>query len=1050
MKTLAAITALGIAAVPSLASAQDVTIHGAQAPALSPDGKRVAFSWRGDVYIAAASGGTASPLTAHAEFDGNPVFSPDGKWIAFSSNRNGNSDIFIVPSTGGTPRRVTKSPASEVPTDWTPDSKSIYFSANRESNVPGIYTVNVDSLKVQRIVEDFKRIGGAAPLAGGKQLVYTRDGFPWTRPRYRGSAASQLWRFDIASKKRTAITSGEQQYLWPRPTPDGKSVICVTTGEETPNAQWFGKAPLKWTDNADKTPNVWSIPVDGGKPQRLTSLTGGSVRYPSLAAKTGDIVFAHGKDIYIRPATGGDPRKLMLIAGTADDKTNPISRWSISNNQVSEQEPSPDGKQVAFLVNNDIWVAPIDKGKGRNVDLAERITDWIGYDRDFVWTPDGKQILFVSDRDGNDKLYSVDVASKRVTPLWTKPEAVSAPKLTPDGKRVSFWVGGSRDVAGLYTALLDGTDTKKVAAVPSAHQGFSSFSPDGRFVAYSRESTITGNPDIYIAPLDASKPAENVTRLASFHGQMSWSPDGRFLFFASNRDGDGLYALPLQPVDVRADDGETTIGKLENVKIEIDFTDIQTRIRQIVPGSASDISVLKDGRVLFIGNGDVTTCAFDGKNVTKVTGGGGTGMLRLAADEKSATYLRGGQIFAIKGIAPGTPQPLVTFTASGETDINQLRAVAFTQFWRSYQTRFYDPNFHGRDWVALRDAYRPLLGGVGTREEFATVLNMLAGELEASHAEVGPAASPIASTGVKHLGVTFDEAYDGPGIKIRTVPPRTPGSYAKTKLSPGEFIVAIDGKDCSVDENLWDILQDRGDRDVTLLVNSKPVRDGARTVTFRALSMGDWSNINYRNKIDTRRKQVESASGGRIGYVHIAGMGGDNQNTFEKEFFSWAEGKDAMVIDVRENGGGNIGDRLISWLGNKPYSTYVPRDGDPKSGPPDWAARTFPKIPIVVLMGENSFSNAEMFPYGMRATGLATLIGKPTPGYVIWTWGLPLIDGTSARMPGAGTYRKDGSPMENLGEKPDIDVEWPAEDYLAGRDPQLERAIKELLAKSGK
>ncbi|MFY8052545.1 MAG: DPP IV N-terminal domain-containing protein, partial [Armatimonadaceae bacterium] len=187
MKTLAAITALGIAAVPSLSLAQDVSIKGAQAPALSPDGKKIAFSWRGDVYIAPATGGTASPLTAHAEFDGNPVFSPDGKWIAFSSNRNGNSDIYIVPSAGGTPRRITKSPASEVPTDWTPDGKSIYFSGNRESSVPGLYTINIETLRVQRIVEDFKRLGGAASLPGGKQVIYTRDGFPWTRPRYRGS-----------------------------------------------------------------------------------------------------------------------------------------------------------------------------------------------------------------------------------------------------------------------------------------------------------------------------------------------------------------------------------------------------------------------------------------------------------------------------------------------------------------------------------------------------------------------------------------------------------------------------------------------------------------------------------------------------------------------------------------------------------------------------------------------------------------------------------------------------------------------------------------------
>ncbi len=256
----------------------------------------------------------------------------------------------------------------------------------------------------------------------------------------------------------------------------------------------------------------------------------------------------------------------------------------------------------------------------------------------------------------------------------------------------------------------------------------------------------------------------------------------------------------------------------------------------------------------------------------------------------------------------------------------------------------------------------------------------------------------------------------------------------------------MDGVDASLDETFLERLADRGDRDVTLLVNKTPGKDGARTVIYKALSGGEWSQIWYANRIDTRRKLVTSASSGKIGYVHIAGMGMGNQATFEKEFYAHAEGKDAMIIDVRENGGGNIGDRLISWLANKPYGSYVPRGGVAKAGPPDWAARTFANKPIVVLMGESSFSNAEMFPYGMRATGLAKLVGKPTPGYVIWTTGLQLVDGTDARMPFGGTYRKDGSPLENMGEVPDFDIEWTADDWKAGKDPQLEKAI-ELLRK---
>ena len=1047
MILICALIALGVVPLPMSKQESELVIQGAQSPSISPDGRRLAFSWRGDIYAGSADGGVATPLTSHVQFDGSPVFSPNGKWIAFASTRNGSNDIYIVPAAGGPVKQITKSPASEIPAAWTADSTSILYSANRESPHPGLYSIKVDTLRVTRITEDFRRLGGAALAPNGKSLVFTRDGFPWTRPRYRGSAASQLWLMDTASKARTDLTHNVQQYLWPHFTPNGKSIICVTTGEETANVQWLGRPPLKWVDNPDKTPNIWSLPVDGSRPTRLTSFVGGSVRYPSVADKTGDIAFAHGTDIYIQATPYTAPKKLRFTAGNADEKTNITQRFVVQNNGVGEAELSPDGKLMAFLVNNDLWTIPVDKEKGRNADIATRVTDWIGFDRDFIWTPDNKKLIFVSDRDGNDKLFATDLVTKQTQALWSKPETVSAPKLTPDSKRVSFWVGGAKDVAGYYVCELDGTLPRRIVAVPTAHQGYTSWSPDGKYLAFSRVSTVTSTPDIFITLADGTGSPINVTRLATYHGPMTWSPDGKYLYFASNRDGDGLYAIPLQPVDVRPDDAEPQVGKTDNVKFDIDFNDIQMRIIRITTGGVGDITALKDGRIIFVQGGDITTCTADGKNITKLTQGGGVSSLRISPDEKTASFLRGAQIFILKGINPGTPQPLITFNATGTTNLTERRKVAFNQFWRAFQTNFYDNNFHGRDWTKLKASYEPMLAGVATNEEMATLLNMMAGELEASHSEVGAASNGITAQGVKHLGVTFDASYDGPGIKIATVPALTPGSFTKTKLTSGEYIVAINDKDCNVDEYLWDLLAENGDRDIALLVNNKPSRDGARTVKFRPLSNGEWSSLIYRNRISARRTKVETTSDGKIGYVHIAGMGEDNQNTFEKEFYSWAEGKQGMIIDVRENGGGNIGDRLVSWLRNKPYSMYVPRDGDPKLGPPEWAARTFPKMPIVVLMGENSFSNAEMFPYGMKATGLATLIGKPTPGYVIWTSGFPLIDGTSARMPGAGVYRIDGSPMENLGEKPDIDVDWPLDDYMAGRDPQLERAIKELFNK---
>lgn len=228
-------------------------------------------------------------------------------------------------------------------------------------------------------------------------------------------------------------------------------------------------------------------------------------------------------------------------------------------------------------------------------------------------------------------------------------------------------------------------------------------------------------------------------------------------------------------------------------------------------------------------------------------------------------------------------------------------------------------------------------------------------------------------------------------------------------------------------------------------MNSVPDKTGARTVKYRALSGGAYSGIVRRNLLEWRRKYVEEKSGGKLTYVHIAGMGGGNFDQFQREFWQVVSGKQGVVIDVRNNGGGNISDRLIDIIERKPHSYYVPRDEDPLLSP----GQTWAK-PTVVMHAETSFSNAEMFPYAMRQRGLATLVGMPTPGYVIWTGGFRLVDGTSARMPGSGVYRIDGSPLENMGQQPDQKVDILPEEFFAGKDPQLDRAIETLLRQVGK
>ncbi len=1022
-------------------------LAGARMPALSPNGKRLAFVWRGDVWVADATGGHAVPVTSHEELDAYPVFSPDGNWIAYSSLRNGNWDIYVVPAVGGDSRQMTFSSTAEIVTDWSPDGKTLLFTTSYDHPNSTLYALDVVSLRIKKLTEDMDTIGRAACSPDGRNIVFQRYGFPWTRPRYMGSAAAQLWTMDAATGKRVALTSDDKQNLWPHYLPDNKTVVAVTVGEATPNAQWLNKPLPRLQDNALRTPNLWSFPVPGGKPKQLTHFVGGSVRFLAVAIQSGDMAFEYEKDLFLMRKGATKPERIVLYAG-AGDKLNNVQNETLTGG-ATEAEISPDGKTFAFAARGDLWTIPLEKPKTRGADDAFRLTDYPGSDRDFTWSPDNKLLYFISDRENNDRLYSLDVATRAVKPIWTGDQDASHPTLSPDKKWLGFWVSGpvgQNSPGGFYIKPLAEDQAnvapKRILALPTSAQGQLSWSPDMKWIAFTRPGIETGGRNIWITPADGTGSPVNVTKLNANHSMPFWSPDGKFLFFSSDRQGAGLYVLPLKQEAAAADELEVKWEKPKGpVTVDIDFTDTQYRIRRIsTQQPQGDLTVTADGKIFFVSEGDAWTASYDGKEVRRLATGGGVSNLNVSSDGNKLYLLKSGGLYTYTMNNNALAQ--TTFSARWDRDVRAERKAAFIEFWRGYNRRFYDPNFHGRDWAAIRARYEPLLDGVGTKDEFAVLLNMMIGELEASHSEVGPGPKTFAGPTTYNLGVYFDYTYEGPGIRVRDVPKRAPGSYEATRIKPGEYIVAVDGKDVTLDENLFTVLNDKGDRDFVLLVNSKPGREGARTVKYKALTQAEWSDIHYRNRIELAQKTVEKESNGQLAYVHIAGMGGTNQDLFEKEFYEYAEGKAGVIIDVRNNGGGNISDTLINWLGAKPYGTYFPRDGYP--GP---APRRGWKKPIIVLMNDHSYSNAEMFPDGMRAAGLAKLVGTPTPGYVIWTSGWSLVDGTSARMPGSGVFRADGSPMEDMGEQPDVLVPLTNEDWLAQRDPQLEKAIALLMGK---
>ena len=1049
LKVLAASTAVFAAATWAPAQLPAPThepILGARMPALSPTGDRITFVYRGDVWLARLADGQARPLAQHVETDTCPMFSPDGQWVAFSSKRTGNWDVFVTPADGGPARQLTWHAGPDQSFGWRPDGKYLLLSGKRDSANYQLLALDVVTLGCRELAQDYSPMMYPSYSPDGKWVVYGRYGFPWTRPRYIGSAAAQIWLLNTTNGVRRALTDDHRQHLWTKFLPDGQHLLTVTIGEPTPAVGKVDETIPRFVDNPRRTPNLWVFDLNGKGEQR-TFLAGGAVRWPSVAGVSGDIAFEYGPDLWLLKKGSQEPQKISLYAA-ADEKQTSRRRERLTK-EVTEAEPSPNGKTIAFGLRGDIWTIPVEKPKGvaaRNAEYARRLTDWAGDDSDFLWSADGKRLYYTSDREFHRRIFQVNVETRQVEPLWTRESSASRLGLSPDGKWLGFWASGPE--GGLYMLQLETGDTRRLVSAPGpqlhGHGGGGDFawSPDMRWVAYAlRGESKAWN--IWVVPMAGGTPT-NVTRLYAHHSQPCWSVDGKYLYFQSNRDGPGLYVLPLTRELARQGDMDIKFEKPTNtVEVKIEFEDLSRRIRKFYMQEPkepqTDLTANPDGSLVFLCENDVWSVSYDGKETKRLTSGGGKSGLRVSRDGKKACYMSGGELFTLH--LGDKKEEKVSFIAEWERDVRAERKAAFLQFWGTYDRGYYDANFHGRDWQEIRRRYEPLLDAVETNDEFASLLAMMVGELESSHSEVTSSGGPLSPV-TPHLGFTFDYAYRGPGLRVGGVPSGAPGSFPQTQIRPGEYVWQINGHDVAADEKLYEWINDKQDREFEFLVSTNADRTHTRTVRYKALSQEEWHELNYRNRVDRLRKQVTEKSGGRIGYLHLPGMGGNNQAQFEKEAYEYIVGNEAMILDVRFNTGGNIADTLVEWLSRKPHGYTRPRDGVKEPTPfHAWEQK------IVVLMNEHSYSNGEIFPDEMRARGLATLVGMPTPGYVIWTEGLRLVDGTNARLPMSGAFRLDGTNMENIGEQPDVRVPLSPEDWLADRDPQLDKAIEILLKK---
>jgi len=1013
-------------------------IIGARSLALSPDGKSLAFSYRGDIWVASSSGGHAMPITGNVELEDNPIWSPDGRSIAFSSGRTGNNDIFIVSIEGGTPRRLTYHSGNDVPSDWSDDGKNILIRSTRDRAFNGIYEIDVADGDFRALFYDHMPIGNPQYSPDGNKILYTRFGFPWFRPRYQGSAASQLWTYDLTSAARTKVRDNQHQHLWPNWTADG--IVCVTKTEDVPNSSKLGQPIPRVTFTPGRTPNVYSVSTDG-RARALTQFADDGTRY--LTAAKGKMAFERDGSIYVA-SNGGKPEPIQITANI-DEKVGTEERLILTTG-ASNHDLSLDGETIVFSVRGELWTVPVKKGKGPNRDDATQLTDWEGTDDIPLWAPDGKTVFFVSDRDGAERLYRMTVADKSVQALTTQDADVDSLRLTPDRSMVSFWLAGKE--GGLYVAPVSGGAPRRVISRPGPFPPTYDWSPDGKWVAYNEALPNSGHyyweigRNIFVVEVATGK-THNVTQLNASHDNPRWSPDGRYLFFNSSRSGGGVFALPLKREDKDDPEVEMTYKKpTEAVRVDIDFDEIETRARRIIQNAGVNDFLFdpETGHIYFGAEGDLWRAQFNGEGAQRITQGGGIGNFKYTLDGKNILFSRSGTLNLLELRKQGMPQTNVAFRADWTRDTIKERQAAFVEMYRIYNRTFYDPGFHGRDWSAIMKKYEKFLPSIGHRSEMATVLNMAVGELESSHSEVGAAPGSVPNQTSSHLGFSIDFSHAGDGIRVGEVPEGTPASYSATRILPGEVVTKINGKVVRANEALYrDILNEQTGRELKFTVRNSAGTE--REVTYRAMSSGGFGSTVTQNILKQRRKYVEEKSAGKLTYTHIAGMSQGELDRFNQQVWQYTQGKKGLIIDVRNNGGGNTSDRIIDILERRLNAYYVPRDLPTVGGPGQVL-----EMPMVVMCAQTSYSNAEMFPNAMRTRGLAKLVGMPTPGYVIYTSGARLIDGTSIRIPGTGVFRLDGSNLENDGVVPDFLVEVRPEDFFAGRDPQLDKAIDVLLS----
>lgn len=1020
-------------------------------------GSQVVFSYAGDLYKADLQGGPARKLTSHIGYEMFPRFSPDGKYIAFTGQYDGNTEVFVIPAEGGEPRRLTftatlgrddlgdRMGPNNIVMGWTPDSKNILFRTRQ-------YTFNDFTGQLMTVPAEggeavelpLKNGGFASWSPDGKQLAYNyifREFRTWKR--YQGGMADDIRIFDFTTHRSRPITDNIRQDIIPMWSADGKNIYYIS--------------------DRDNVMNLYVYQLDDQSTRQLTFNSDYDIKFPAIGGD--QIVYEYAGYLYRFDTRTEKASKITVIIDNDQNWARP--EWKNVSSQISSMDVAPTGERVVVAARGDIFTLPAKEGITYNLTNSSEAND-----HHPQWSPDGKWIAYVSDKNGEFNIWLRNAFTGEERMLTNVKTYIYNLKWAPDSKSI-LW-SEKRNTLNV-TRLSDGATTEIARSGISPLRSYN-WAPDSRHITYVEPGKTTSKVVVYDLE---KKEKHTITDDWYASNAPNFSKDGKYLVFVSARhfsptysstewnhvynNLDKVYVLPLTkdapipfaPANDNIQEKESPNDKAgkkskeQEDKASYDYTDIANRIVElpILPGNYRNTAMI--GNLVYYNRGG-HTMMYDLKDRQESDLGSyitfGPGYQKAIA--------RSGSAFEVIDI-PQSPvsirRPINTSGVKKYIDYRREWLQIYDESWRQMRDFFYAKNMHGVNWDAVREKYRVLVPYVNHRTDLTYLIGEMIGELSVGHAYSANGEHPQPERiGMGLLGARFNKDASG-YFKVSKIieganwnnATRSPLTMPGVEVKEGDYILSVNGKSLKNTDHIFTELIGQNGKTVELEVNTVPDAKGARKVLVTPLS--DESQLYYYNWVENNIRKVNEATDGQVGYIHIPDMGVQGLNEFAKHYYPQL-GKKALIIDDRGNGGGNVSPMITERLMRTPTFFTMHTNQTEGSASP---VGTF-LGPKVLLVNEYSASDGDLFPYRFKYNKLGTVIGKRSWGGVVGYSGtIPVVDGGSIVTPSYAPFATDGSGfiIEGHGVDPDIEIaNDPYLEYL-GNDQQLDKAIEIILEK---